>query len=122
MKNFEDPEELKLEFDDEDEINALNKEFKRLESRYNNLLKNFDIVVKDNDRLKDHISLQKSKIESYERELERYRNKDKKRKRKKYIVSDLLELRRKGWSYKKIANYYKVSPSTIHYRINKVIK
>lgn len=112
-----------------EEIKILNNKNKQLEDRVEHLTNIFDIVSKQNDDyLKQNNTLKLlnncyiNQIQMYERVLKQHQNKEKKAKRKNYSIPDLIELREKGYSYRKIAKIYKVAPSTIYYRINKAIK
>ena len=100
-------------------IKELTEENKILESDLAGLKNNFNIISKENDRLKKSLDIYLDKIKAYERELKRYKNKEKVNK-KEYTLSDLFSLRAQGYTYRKIAKIYGVSPSTIHYRINKL--
>lgn len=104
------------------EIKILNEKNKLLEDRIERLSNNFYSVLQENDELKISKNCYIDKIKAYERELNRYKKKEKNSKKKKYSIIDLIELREKGYSYRKIAAYYKVSPSTIYYNLNKNIK
>lgn len=99
----------KIELDEKNK--TLIKENERLKNIIQDLLK----LVEDYTRLRNLLDYQ-------EKELKQYQNKAKKEKKKKYSLVDLIELREKGYSYREIAAHYKVSPSTIHYRLNKTIK
>lgn len=98
-----------------EENNLLKEKVARLEN-------NFNIVEKENSSLKPLLESCISQMNLYEKELYTYRNKQKKPKKKKYKVSDLVKLKNEGKTYKEIAGIYGVSPSTIHYRLNKSVK
>lgn len=112
-----------------EEIKILNEKNKLLEKEIERLTNNFNSVLQENNTLLkkvDELEISKNcyinQIKMYERELKQYQNKEKKSKKKKFSTLDLIELREKGYSYRKIANHFKVSPSTIYYRLNKHTK
>lgn len=103
------------------EIKDLTEKNKQLERKNDNLLAAVQLLEstsKENIRLKDLLRYHHNKLKSYKKELNYYRNKEQKSKKKKDVIFEILELREKGFTYKEIANKYKVSPSTIHYRIH----
>lgn len=97
---------------EKNELDKKNKTLINENERLQNTLKDLFKLVENHSKLKNLLEYQ-------ERELNRYKKKEKSSKKKKYSISDLIELREKGYSYRRIAAHYKVSPSTIHYRLNK---
>lgn len=97
------------------ELDKKNKTLINENERLQNTLKDLFKLVENHSKLKNLLEYQ-------ERELNRYKKKEKNSKKKKYSISDLIELREKGYSYRRIAAHYKVSPSTIYYNLNKNIK
>ena len=106
-------------------IKELTEENKRLEniiSRLNIKIDVLDNLLKDSKKLRDLLDYQQVKLNSYQNELNHYKNKEKNLNKKKYNLSDLLNLRAEGKTYREIAKLYGVKHSTIYYRINKARK
>lgn len=117
-------EKLKKQLSEINNINLLQEKIELNEKNKNLIKENERLksIIRDlNELMKDHIRLRQL-VDYQEKELNRYKKKEKISKKKKYSIMELIELREKGYSYRRIAAHYKVSPSTIYYRLNKNTK
>lgn len=113
-----------IEINSDEIIKNLTEENKRLKEQLDKKEDLFKYVIQVNNKYKRLIEYQENELHMIKKKLKSYINKDikSKKKKKEINISEIIKAREQGDSYRKIAQRYRVSPSTIYYKINKAQK